>query len=690
MHSDGGAFIEVALVEALGEKHGLDIVVPGPHEMESHLTDDRLERYSAIVVESNAVRHADSLIRQAIDQGSQAISRFVARGGGLLVLHQFLPNQTILSLPGIVEVEYVEYSGQLEPVTVDVERTGFQIPHAIPFGSTPPSATGSQLRETFSWLAIESSRLNGWTTAMRGANGSALVMLSPAAFIGHIAISAVPLDWHRWREPLVNLLRFVAVGEPSTVLWQNQNAVHGVAFDRAAIWPTQEARRLAALRPRPQLQLLDTAVPADGRCHVDPPEAEAVAAGIRAGGIAIWNHERSDGAREYRVEVGSASEKLASTSLREIQRSVLLESASREVFSLRNVLSSVTHFTNTAPVATATYDIEGLRNLVRRAEERYLFDRMTLTTVLTSIQLTTLVETGKSSSTLRSLSDKLQQLRPTVGDQDEVGLVAEAVDVLRGATTMDAWCKKVLRTSVDSQSSRPRLLDWIAFLVEHSDASIARPIAIELIEKWAEPMLGELTNRALSVEAKANVLLGFAALASQAEVTERLVIPAYWDDLDNWMNSEFRSEVGLVARAAHALSYAERHRVFGFARIWDVLGEIVSDEKWNSRQEVEQLSEQVRDLREANQKLSTRVTEMRTGHRLGIFMSWFGALGLAFGICVAGVFFTRHFDTPELLPWAFVLGALVLVGLARLFERRGLAPTWTKAPIDWIRRRVGD
>src|SRR5690625_5427263 len=116
-------------------------------------------------------------------------------------------------------VAFRAHEGAVLPLRTDRVRSVLEVPHRIDESSRPPSAESSQIGRLVSWLALDSEQLAGCDIVLRSAQGLPLLAVSSTEIEGRLAVSALPLDWHRWGDLLANAVRYVALGDPRVLVW---------------------------------------------------------------------------------------------------------------------------------------------------------------------------------------------------------------------------------------------------------------------------------------------------------------------------------------------------------------------------------------------------------------------------------------------------------------------------------------
>src|SRR5699024_9727318 len=175
----------------------------------------------------------------------------------------------------------------------------------------PPSAESSQIGRLVSWLALDSEQLAGCDIVLRSAQGLPLLAVSSTEIEGRLAVSALPLDWHRWGDLLANAVRYVALGDPRVLVWGEDDDYEPTIERALASGIALRARRDPAtgvdrLSPGPVL-------------HIDVPGSHSMPTGTRSTalsrGATVLTPSVRDRARHntvsYTVHIGSAGYRYA-------------------------------------------------------------------------------------------------------------------------------------------------------------------------------------------------------------------------------------------------------------------------------------------------------------------------------------------------------------------------------------------
>src|SRR5690625_5676557 len=151
IHSDGGDFLR-GVVGHRAHVGDVRLVSPSEDEVADEL--DALDRAetAAVIFETISLRHPDSVVARAVRDRARKLSEYLAGGGGLLVLHQY-----VLDRPGLeLETDTVAFrahEGAVLPLRTDRVRSVLGVPHRIDASSRPPAAEPSQIGRLVSWLA---------------------------------------------------------------------------------------------------------------------------------------------------------------------------------------------------------------------------------------------------------------------------------------------------------------------------------------------------------------------------------------------------------------------------------------------------------------------------------------------------------------------------------------------------------
>lgn len=720
VHSDGGEYLR----EAIGRTPGLsgyDLVIPDETGLAVLLDDLTPATTAALVFASNSLRHPDSGIAAVVRERQNNLTEYLAAGGGVLVLHQYAIDRRLLTFAADRLVFLEHGPGSVLPLSVDRVRSVLEAPHRLDEASRPPRVDGSQLSSIVSWLAIDELSLGGSEVVIRSNQGRALVAVSSASVSGRLAISAIPLDWHEWDDLLENLIRYVALGDPSVVVWQpaNDPAALRVLGSGTAI----EARKdlgvtdVSRMSPSPRLHIVGDS------SQLSAKEAAMVKLAVSRGATVLSrelaaeesNTSEGPGTYTYKVEIGPASyryEKLALSLFNGFNWEVEL---SRDPYVLRNIVVAHEYFSNQAWYGGVVSWPANKLDLVRTVPKSGKFANMTITSALAALQTHSLVHSGGAKAIL----ELVDVVREATGGSDETwqGAAADLVqnssagEVSEGfVRKFNSWLRlasRVVQTS--NMLETVRVCDWVYFLLSRQDeASMRQQFAgaiadlrmhlLDAIKNWSAGTgtvsRPEAANGALSHEARSNLLLAMSILYDGAggdsfEVGK--VIHENAQILDSAIEHDEFVETGTKLRVLHALAEAESacpsgghgFHALGLAGDRDVDASLYAVREGDRlAAENQRLSKQVEGLR-------ATVDKRRIGYLLGVSISTLvGAVIVVLPLIVVLIGFMESPIVEWLCALAVALSAGIMVVIHGVLSKYGLLP-WKQGSIvnRWIESR---
>ncbi|WP_125776277.1 hypothetical protein [Antribacter gilvus] len=667
---DGQAMVDAAaMLTAIGKPVSVDVV----HDEEcapilSTLPDSA---YDAIVIASNALRHADGRAAAAVRQNSGAITEFLRRGRGLVLLHQYATADTNIALPeGPVLSFDRRPAGPARPVPADAESTLLNYP--FPIDLATDLSTVGQLGELGSWLSVPNTLLQEFETVVRGVDGEALMAVSAEHFAWRVVHSALPLDWHGATRLLANCIEFACTGLPDVILWPS-----GAQSPMAAtLGHLRRTHRVGADDPatrwlsrRPSLHLVSP---------VDRSTADSLVTATQRGGVVLAaGPVDRHGTVQFTGRV-SARESILARDFFAADPATALRADTLDPFPTRNIVVAARQLLRSAPtIVTETWDPRRDAALHARLGA-LVYDGMTMTSALAVLQV--LCAADADISLRRDVLARVALLAP--GDPISDVLV-NAGKVALGEAPMEVFVEEINRLG-PGEATPPdalRILDWIGFLVlvlEVAGGPSLRPAVTRLLDLAEPASTGDLW---LSHEGTATVALAVAAaggdpahLGRVARALARLRAEYHAATADG-------GHLSAAARYTQAIAAVERIAPL----VLDSLAPVVSVAE--SRPDTDPgLAGEPRyatALAARNRELLGQLTDeqRKAQRRLPVFVAgatllWVLATALAAAGVVAIVWSWHWPDIAQLTTIPAALAWAVLVGtIARGLDRLGILPT---------------
>lgn len=685
IHADGGDFLR-GVVSRHADLGDVKLVSPTEDEVAHELDALDPAETAAVIFETNSLRHPDSIVARAVRQRTPKLSEYLAGGGGVLVLHQYVLDRPVLELKTDT-VAFRAHEGTVLPLHTDRMRSVLEVPHRIDETSRPPSAESSQIGSLVSWLALDSDQLAGCDVVLRSAQGLPLLAVSSTEVEGRLAVSALPLDWHRWSDLLANAVRYVALGDPRVLVWSDDGQYEptieralaaGVAL-RARHRPTTGVDRLS---PAPVL-------------HIDVPGSRSMPAGMRStvlsrGATVLAPSARDRAANDtvsYTVHIGSAGYRYAQAALSTLAAADDDLIRTRDPYLLRNVTLASEYFAERHwPSHVHRRPSENPRFIADTARTVH-FAGMTTTSALVSLQ---------THFVLRPGDPAVQQLLGLIEEQDPHdemggGIHAGAARVLRGDLDAWDWLHSIVQQPRMSLSKLSRMADWIAFL--EANDRIDRPDDGKALGDGAlDPRLGtlrQLTNmfgRAfaergegehLSHEAQANLVLGSCALRTLGCPEADVLIHRFVPTLETWAREHHDiTHVSARLRVLHALARAEDVSPSGThgIRALDQISAPIERDVPTDHGAGETLAARNKKLMDTVAEMETSADRRRLAYLVGVACSGIVALLVPVSLAALCITVIPSSSLAELLVPALIACVLLFVVIVTQFQRLGLLP----------------
>ena len=685
IHSDGGDFLR-GVVSGHADLGDVQLVSPTEDEVANELDTLDPSETEAVIFETNSLRHPDSIVARAVRDRAPKLSAYLAGGGGVLVLHQYVLDRPVLELETDT-VAFRAHAGEVLPLQTGNVRSVLEVPHRIDETSRPPSSQSSQIGSLVSWLALDDDQLAGCDIVLRSAQDLPLLAVSSAEIEGRLAVSALPLDWHRWSDLLANAVRYIALGDPRVLVWGDDDQ-YDPTIERAL---TSGVALRARRRPATGL---DRLAPAPV-LHIDVPGPRSMPAGMRSTvlsrGATVLAPSARDGtahdAVSYTVHIGSAGYRYAQAALSTLAAADDDLIRTRDPYLLRNITVASEYFAQRYWPPHVHRRPSGDPRFIAETERTVQFAGMTTTSALVSLQTHFL---------LRPRDPAVEQLCRLIEQQDPLdegggGIHAGAARVLRRNLDAWDWLHSIVQQPSMSLSKLSRMADWIAYLEANG--------RIERIEDGTapedcgfDPRLGtlhQLTNmfgRALtergesehlSHEAKANLVLGFCALrvlgCSEADALIHRFVPA----LETWVREHHDlSHVSARLRALHALARAEDVSPSGAhgIRALDQISAPIERDVPTDHGAGETLAARNKKLMDTVAEMETGADRRRLAYLVGVACSGIVAVLVPVALAALCITLIAPSSFAELLIPALIACVLLFVVIVTQFQRLGLLP----------------
>jgi hypothetical protein len=203
--------------------------------------------YSCVVFASNALK--GDAVQEAVARHATDLDSYAERGGGLVVLHQYIEPDDLSRLFPFLRDEYrlalqasVDVRGAAVPIAVNSEDILLRFPAATPAGGSG-SERGTGPRPLH-WRTLDGTALGATFLPVltSGKEGAPILARTLAGARRRVVVSTVPLDWHDQRALFVNAVSYAARGEPARV-WLGAAGDH-----RLRSWLDADGRTVEATR----------------------------------------------------------------------------------------------------------------------------------------------------------------------------------------------------------------------------------------------------------------------------------------------------------------------------------------------------------------------------------------------------------------------------------------------------------
>lgn len=654
-----------------------------PQRLTAADVDDALARLdparvAAVVFASNALRHPDGAMSLAYSRHGDAVGRYLAAGGAVVVLHQYVVGDLgghLGAYQPVLTERRPAPCVRIDPVPGPVTRH----PHVVGTDVESHAAPGGQLRERVYWRALDMDLMPNFVPVLVTASGDTVAARTRPDLAGTVVATTLPLDWHRARVLTENVLHHALVPRARLAVWGD----------------TPSPSEASAVRSLGEHHgALSLGVPPDGDLPVAPHSVQVhyltgpalsarpdLAAHVREEhrGVVITAAptDRPAASAAFRLEVARVDRAALERAAVAIAERVA-DFTAPDLYPRRNILEFVRLADD--PGAHLHPDVaHALRSAATRLRVLPLeFDGMTVSTALASLQLSLLgLADATSAHALRLVRD---YTRTGQEPRDEgcyaAALLATAGDGTELDAALDATAALLPRMN-DVEVAR--VAEWLHVTHARGTLATADPGRIASL---AAALAGHVRTRPdaldrLSCEALANITLGLAALAGvtgDGDVVTTLLLCATrlrgeLDAADPHQNlpEHLRAVTALASASAHVpaplTNVADALRAPG-----DHAGATADDAA------VARLTRLAEDQRQEIQDLADRLAGQRVAAALGRGATSLVVLAVAAGVLLgAGRYLAAH---ESLLQFGLVVLLLVLAvtgTVLRALARRGLA-----------------
>src|SRR5699024_1912377 len=392
---------------------------------------------------------------------------------------------------------------------------------------------------------------------------------------------------------------------------------------------------------------------------------------------------------QYSARVGPAGVDIARRAMAVLRASDFTAATPRNPYPLRNVVLAAEYF-------GAHYAVPGIwqpsvdRNFAAQTAETAVFEAMTVTSALASLQVQNLLSPGAAQT--RRLTALIVSL--TEGDQSpSMAGYRAAVRVLEHSGTLDEWLDTMRDLHTASLAELARWLDWMGYfhIVGH------RPESSESLRRAGAEVVAAVRAAAgslehTSVEARANMLIGLCALQEWGFDQSRVVINAISPQLRLWLTvagSSSSAEVSMYLRVAHAVARAEEVSPAGVDTMTQALTSLTRTVT-GSRPMPDDgtvgatLAERNKRMRDELAERESQIARMGRGLRVGMLSSWLLAVAVPAALVVLVLRTLAGSDFSDLLVPALLFCALLFAGAVIGLDRVGLVPGAMRWSVSWL------
>lgn len=641
--------------------------------------------FDAVVFGSNSVRHPESQVVEALSRYPNAIPSLLERDGGVLVLHQFVAGALPIRIGESIELAYARRSGEVAEYTLQRMDPVLHLPNPI---GTLDLMPGSGSVEQPYWMAIDMQSAQGLSPVISSGR-DVLVARSSDEAVGRVVACSLPLDWHRSRDLLPNLMRFVVAGVPNWVVWPQEGGVL-----------SPEMAKIVAERPRSQVALPECDaewLSNLAATHLYPGTEELREAlskdsardVLRRGGsllsVTTAEHAAVDASTRVVAYVGGQATEIAQ--MFNTQRLLGGDQwrLSSDVFPKRNVILAQAYFDKL--LGSQEVDLPGSREFSSSVS----YQGITITSMLAVAQTFAIVY-PKSKEAVEFRDAHVRPALEHSDDKMERVLLAAADAALSGdESAVDRWLSALgqLRAEELNVVTLIRILEWCWVMSTIRAASLTASMEQDISSLAGRAIDASEGGLCVSIEGTASVVLAICSLgrqvALQAMARAASCVSVLKEELNRLLGLD-SPPISPLARITHALAAAELVSPDGLGRLSKVLSPFDSEGKNH------QISTTERRLARSNRELLAQVRrfeQMKSLMHIGKATMWVIALASVFGALAVALMLARDLK----IDWFVVAGPFLSAGLGYLylqrFRRWGILPRRLLPALDWLEHRFG-
>lgn len=608
---------------------------------------DRSE-VDCLVFATNAL--TSEQVARAADRHAGRLRDFLHRGGGLVVLHQWLESLDVV-LPEELRPKMTTRTGA-EPDDISLS-SGARDDSVL---HVPSSVMVDRLRDGGhehgpSWLFFKAldrrSLPEGLTTVLAKDEDQAVLVRTEDHLPERIVLCTMLLDWQHNVGLLANVIRFAAAGPPRRLIWRDPQVSSAELLHR---WLCMDDAALVRLVPARGEDLTPVddwllrergsavemlVVPPD---HLDDAaERPEVLRFLERGGTVV-STDRATRISASRITalVGDYSQRQLASRLYAELRAVTDWETVESAFDARNIIAAIALLeldpANVSPVAVTT---AGLRHLAQDACDRLRTPRHR-EDIASSIALAQIVPMLTPDGPLDTSLVTWMASHPLCRDFDaefQIRALRAAWERAADHDFLDDLATAMMAREPALVSLAPviRCLDSVAFLDQlellASDRPTTSPVLADVVARVLARFPADQAAGWLSVEATADVVRGVVALLrhvpADSDVADRLArhVATGADVLRRALNRHDRTARGVARRArlTHALVEADRAFPIGLQRLatlrWPDGGTSTATEEYVDQALVEHLATVNVRLRNTVADMSADAEVLRTGLR---------------------------------------------------------------------------
>ena len=575
-HADSGTEIERACMQAMLGHPNFSVRIYRDDQVADLFASLAHSDVAAIIFASNSVRHPEGKVVQNLSSSAHKdnISRFLKAGGGLAILHQYFEGDIPIKLPNSGSIRFVTRKQNLttQPFQYprDARTSDPLLNFPIPIRDLDQELSkDGQLGEVISWMAIDqdSESLTWLEPTIKSATNETLLAKSSDAFPWRVVLSAIPLDWHRSTNLLVNIVRFVAAGKPETLIWPGDDLVKPAPLSQAL---TQSPSTFV-MNTIPSLAPADHWVYTLPALHLLSDETQNFSAEnerkiTESGGLILKvqidpKHNKTS----FSGVIGSRRMEFVEDYFRTLSAAWPGAPRTSDPFPLRNIVLASRFFAEEHPSLGYLWDPKRDTEFNLHLD-RLLVPRITITTAYAVMQ--TMAASHAPAHHLIKARTILENFKAS--GRAELALF-EASSVAVGKSSFKDFLEKVAIISEDPGEFQPelalRILDWLGFLYFTMGLRVddSAPLRDSLKNLLKIAKKCEVDGIWLSLEGTTSAVLGACALVSVTNDITLLnnvlsgVMALRAADQARSMRPE---EVAIEIRVLHALAVVEAFAPF--------------------------------------------------------------------------------------------------------------------------------